>query len=96
MTCGNNRNLEECNRRIYENLIDSDTRLSAGGPFSNPQNGTLCLFGHMSVSHIGDIALSEAISSLGCRCNSSSGSVLITQLTELQLMTCSRSVELLM
>ena len=37
--------------------------------------------------------LSGAIGSLGCRCNSSSGSVLIRQLTELQLMTCSRSVE---
>ncbi len=37
--------------------------------------------------------LSEAIGSLGCRRNSSSGSVLISQLTELQLMTWSRSVE---
>ncbi len=37
--------------------------------------------------------LSEAISSLGCRRNSSSGSMLIRQLTELQIMTSSRSVE---
>ncbi len=37
--------------------------------------------------------LSEAIGSLGCRRNSSNGSVLIRQLTELQLMTSSRSVE---
>ncbi len=37
--------------------------------------------------------LSEAISSLGCRRNSSSGSMLIRQLTELQLMASSRSVE---
>ncbi len=32
-------------------------------------------------------ALSEAISSLGCRRNSSSGSMLIRQLTEAQLLT---------
>ncbi len=32
-------------------------------------------------------ALSEAISSLGCRRNSSSGSMLIRQLTEVQLLT---------
>ena len=37
--------------------------------------------------------LSEAIGSLGCIRNSPSGSVLIRQLTELQLMTSSRSVE---
>ncbi len=38
-------------------------------------------------------ALSEAIGSLGCRRTSSSGSMLIMQLTELQIMICSRSVE---
>ncbi len=37
--------------------------------------------------------LLEAIGSLGCRRNSSSGSVSNRQLTELQLITCSTSVE---
>ncbi len=37
--------------------------------------------------------LSGAIGSLGCRRSSSGGSVLIRQLTELQIMTCSWSVE---
>ncbi len=36
-------------------------------------------------------ALSEAIGSLGCRRNSSDGSMLIRQLTELELLTCSRT-----
>ena len=36
--------------------------------------------------------LSEAINSLGCRRNSSGGSMLIRQLAELQLLTCSRNV----
>ncbi len=35
--------------------------------------------------------LSVAIGSLGCRRNSSGGSMLIRQLTELQLLTCSRT-----
>ena len=53
---------------------------------------------HLELARFKDEALgkyphSEAISSLGCRRNSSSGSVSIRQLTELQLMTCSRSVE---
>ena len=39
-----------------------------------------------------DSTLSEAIGSLGCRRNSSSGSVLIRQLTALQLMTCCGTV----
>ena len=37
-----------------------------------------------------NVTLSEAIGSLGCRRNSSSGSMLIRQLTEPQLLTCSR------
>ena len=40
---------------------------------------------HMTVG-----TLSEAISSLGCKRNSSSGSMFIKQLTEPQLLTCSR------
>ncbi len=38
--------------------------------------------------------LSEAIGSLGCRCNSSSGSVLIRQLTEVQLLTSFKTTRL--
>ncbi len=44
---------------------------------------------HIKVIH----TLSEAIGSLGCRRNSSDGSMLIRQLTEPQLLTCSTTEE---
>ncbi len=60
--------------------------------------GIRLIIGGKKYRYTGDVTLlsstlSEAIGSLGCRRNSSSGSVLIRQLTELQLMTCSKSVE---
>ncbi len=44
---------------------------------------------HRYSNYISLVPCSEAIGSFGCRCNSSSGFVLIKQLTEMQLLTCS-------
>ncbi len=63
-------------------------------PYSEQKEWETC-FAFLDFSFVtGSLpALSEAIGSLGCRGNSSLGSVLIRQLTELQLITSSRSVE---
>ena len=45
------------------------------------------------LSCISYLTLSEAIGSLGCRSNSSDGSVLINQLTESQLLTSFETVD---